>query len=152
MHGYVDFSVGDTGAVAHDVCDGVLFSYSECGSSQPEDVNGLGDGQSKRDCVASDNLQQISLRAERDGACSPLDRVYTMALDVTDSCGNFTTSDPFSLCVYHDKGHRPPKTGPVYHAQPDSNQSDERSGLNGSYGTGCGPGCSLECDPTQALP
>ena len=152
MHGYVDFSVDDTGTLAHDVCDGVALGYSGCGSSQPEDRDSLGDGESRGDCVVSEDLQELSLRAERDGACSPLDRAYTMALDATDSCGNFTTSDPFSLCVYHDKGHQPPKTGPTYMAQPDSNQTDTRPGYNGSYGTGCGAGCSMECDPTQALP
>jgi len=152
MHGYKDFGVDDTGTVAHDVCDGVVLSYSACGSSQPEDVNGLGDGQSTRDCVVASDLQQVSLRAERDGACSPLDRAYIMTLDAADSCGNSLTSDPFSMCVYHDKGHRPPRTGPVYHAQPESNQNDTRPGLTDSYGPGCGSGCSLECDPTQALP
>jgi hypothetical protein len=152
MHGYADFSVDDTGAAAADVCDGVSLGYSACGSSQPEDQDELGDGESRGDCVVTADFQEVSLRAERDGACSPLDRVYAMALDATDSCGNWVTSQPFSLCVYHDKGHQPPKTGPVYMAQPDSNQSDTREGYNGSYGTGCGGGCSLVCDPTQSLP
>jgi hypothetical protein len=152
MHGYADFSIDDTGTLAHDVCGGFSLTYSGCGSSQPEDRNGIGDGESKGDCVLAADLGRTSLRAERDGACSPLDRVYTMTLDATDACGNISTSAPFSLCVYHDQGHRPPKTGPVYQAQPDSNQNDVRPGWGGSYGSGCGGGCSLRCDPTQAQP
>jgi hypothetical protein len=151
-HGYKDFTVADTGIVASDVCNGVTLEYSSCASSQPEDANGLGDGRSTRDCVMSADGAMLSLRAERDGGCGPLDRTYTMTIDAFDNCGNTAVSDPFGLCGYHDRGHQPPATGPVYSANPDSNQDDTRAGVNGTYGADCGAGCSLACDPTQTSP
>lgn len=151
QHGYVDFGVGDTGIGGYDVCDGVSFAFSTCDSSQPEDADGMGDGRSDRDCVIAPDGQTASTRAERDGTCGPLDRTYTLAIDAADECGNAVTSDPIPICVYHDKGHRPP-AGTVYHANPGSNQNDSRPGTNGTYGTDCGAGCSLTCDPTQLGP
>ena len=154
-HGYVDFALGGTGIAAHDVCDDVSFEFSACASSQPEDADDSpadGDGSSTRDCVMSGDGQTVSMRAERSGVCGPLDRVYTTAIGASDNCDNVTPSDPFGICGYHDRGHQPPATGPIYSANPESNQNDTRAGTSGTYGADCGPGCSLACDPTQSLP
>jgi len=151
-HGYADFDLSDTGIVAHDVCDGVTLDFSSCLSSQPEDGTGLGDGSSTRDCVISPDGELLSTRAERSGSCGPIDRSYTMTIDATDDCGNTNESDPFGLGVYHDQGHQPPPTGPVYSANSDSDQDDTRSGSSGAYGVSCGPGYDPVCDPTQTLP
>jgi len=148
-HGYADFTVADTGISAHDICDGVSFAFTTCHSSQPEDASGTGDGESLRDCVIAPDGQTASTRAERNGACVALDRTYNMAIDAIDECGNATTSDPLSLCVYHDTGNSPYTGAPVYSANPSSNQSESRPGTNGTYGVDCGAGCSLACDPTQ---
>jgi hypothetical protein len=136
-HGYVDFDLGDTGAVAEDACGGpVSLRFADCASSQPEDD--LGDGHSERDCVISEDGQRLSLRAERSGTC-PGGRSYTVTMVAVDECGNETVSEGFGACVPHDR--RRPATGEVFSAAPGSTQKDERPGSNGGYGTDCGRGC-----------
>lgn len=133
-HGYVDFTIADTGIVAHDVCDGVTFEFSSCESSQPEDIGGGGDGHSTRDCLTDG--QNLHLRAERLGGCSHRGRTYRVTVDAIDACGNRTTSLPFEIGVPHDLAHQGP--GTQYSAN--GNQNDARPGVNGTYGTGCGAG------------
>lgn len=145
QHGYVDFHLSATQAAAHDVCHPITLNYSSCASSQPE--NTTGDGNSTRDCVFTETL--LSMRAERRGDCANVDRRYSSTVDAVDSCGNTTRSDAFGVCVYHDMGHQPPLTGPVFSANPGSNQNDFRPGTNGTYGAGCGPGCGMMCNPSQ---
>jgi len=142
QHGYVDFTGNDAGIEAYDVCHAVEAGlFSSCHSSQPENVNGLGDGNSTRDCVFEGG--SLHLRAERDGACAPVGRRYTMAMEVGDSCGHSTPTDPFDACVRHDR--RRPR-GPCFSPEPGSNQNDERSGTNGAYGADCGAGCHPPCE------
>jgi hypothetical protein len=149
QHGYVDFTVADTGIEAQAVCGGLTYSFSSCASSQAEDQSGTADGGSARDCVYEP--EALHLRAERDGTCSPKGRTYTMTMIATDACGNSTTSAPFTACVWHDKQHGPgSSTGRIYSASPGSNGNDTRAGTNGTYGTACGDGCGLICgEPGQ---
>ena len=136
QHGYVDFSVASTGATATSQCGIASIAFGSCTSSQQENAHGVGDGNSNRDCVYTPGT--LSVRAERDGACSPIGRSYSSTVVATDVCGNSTTSNSFDIGVFHDRGHAPPP--PYYSANPGSNQNDERPGVNGTYGTGCGNG------------
>jgi hypothetical protein len=152
-HGHADFTLAETGIEAVDLCgNGAELRFSaQSSSSQAEDDPDLGDGSSVDDVMISPDGQTISLRAERSGACGPMDRTYTLYVEAVDSLGNVSVSEPFSVCVYHDQGHEPP--GPYRSANPGSSSDDTRPGwTEGGYGVGCGPGCSLECDPTQDLP
>jgi len=135
QHGYADFTVADTGATATSACGIASIKFVSCNSSQPENSTGVGDGNSTRDCVYETGA--IHLRAERDGACSPVGRVYTMQMVAVDVCGNTTTSSSFDVGVWHDRG-RGPTGGTVYHSNGGTN--DTRDGANGTYGPGCGPG------------
>jgi len=141
-HGYVDFSIASTGAVATSQCGIASLEFASCSSSQEENAHGTGDGNSTRDCVYNDGT--LSLRAERNGACSPLGRVYTSSVSATDVCGNTATSSSFDVGVWHDRGHGPRL--PHFSANPGSNQNDTRAGNNGTYGTDCGPGINPACD------
>ncbi len=139
QHGYVDFDLADTGAVAEDDCGGpVTLRFADCRSSQPE--NDLGDGNSVRDCVISPDGQTVSLRAERSGNCAPVGRAYPLTLLAEDECGNDTPSEPFGACVPHDR--RRPGGGRIFSAAGGSNQVDRRLGSNGTYGEDCGQGCA----------
>jgi hypothetical protein len=142
QHGYVDFSLATSGAAATSQCGIASIGFSSCQSSQAENAHGTGDGNSVRDCVYTAGT--LSLRAERDGACSPLGRVYTSGVSATDVCGNTTVSNSFDVGVWHDRGHGPRL--PHFSANPGSNQNDQRVGNNGSYGTGCGAGINPSCD------
>lgn len=134
-HGYADFSVNDTGAEASSACGISSVEFASCGSSQPENSSGAGDGNTTRDCVFEPDA--VHLRAERDGSCSPVGRAYTMRLIATDVCGNRALSDPFEMGVWHDRGHAP-VTGTVYAGHGGSGAT--RTGTNGSYNPGCGSG------------
>jgi hypothetical protein len=137
QHGYVDFTVANTGATASSQCGIASITFASCSSSQQENAHGTGDGNSNRDCVYSPGT--LSLRAERDGACSPIGRSYSSTVVATDVCGNVSApSNSFDVGVFHDRGHAP--AGPYYSANPGSNQNDTRAGVNGTYGTGCGNG------------
>ena len=136
QHGYVDFTLADTGITAASACGIASVAFGACHSSQPENGLGVGDGNSVRDCVNGPD-GTLSMRAERDGACSPVGRVYSSAVIATDVCGN-TASTPFEVAVWHDRGHEP--AGPYRSANPGSNQNDTRAGTNGTYGLDCGDG------------
>ena len=103
QHGYVDFGVASTGVTATSQCGIASLAFASCASSQPENAHGTGDGNSTEDCVYTPST--LSLRAERDGACSPVGRVYTSSVVATDVCGNSTTSNGFDVGVWHDRGH-----------------------------------------------
>jgi hypothetical protein len=137
QHGYVDFSIADTGAAVTSTSGIASIGFASCHSSQPENGAGVGDGNSTRDCVYEPGA--LHLRAERDGVCSPVGRVYSSSIVAVDVCGNSTTSNSFDVGVWHDRDHGPTESA-VYSASPGSNQNDVRSGVNGSYGAGCGPG------------
>jgi hypothetical protein len=137
QHGYVDFTVANTGAVASSACGIASVAFNSCSSSQPENGTGVGDGNSTRDCTYEPGA--VHMRSERDGACSPHGRLYTSTLVATDVCGNSTVSNSFSVGVWHDRGHSPVGM-PLYAPVPGSNTNDTRPGTNGTYGTGCGPG------------
>jgi hypothetical protein len=142
-HGYVDFSLATTGAAASSQCGIASIGFASCSSSQEENAHGTGDGNSTRDCAYT--ADTLSLRAERNGACSPLGRVYTSSVSATDVCGNTAVSNSFDVGVWHDRGHGPRL--PHFSANPGSNQNDQRPGAtNGTYGTGCGPGINPSCD------
>jgi uncharacterized repeat protein (TIGR01451 family) len=135
QHGYADFTVADTGAAATSACGIASIQFVSCSSSQPENGPGVGDGNSTRDCVYEPGA--VHLRAERDGFCSPIGRVYSMQMVAVDVCGNTTTSDSFDVGVWHDRGHAP-TAGPVYRGSGGTNAT--RNGTNGTYGSGCGQG------------
>jgi hypothetical protein len=138
QHGYVDFTVANTGATATSQCGIASITFASCTSSQQENAHGTGDGNSDRDCVYSPDV--LSVRAERDGACSPIGRSYSSTVVATDVCGNVSApSNSFDIGVFHDRGHAP--ASPYYSANPGSNQNDQRPlAVNGTYGTGCGNG------------
>jgi hypothetical protein len=138
QHGYVDFTVANTGATATSQCGIASITFASCTSSQQENAHGTGDGNSDRDCVYSPDV--LSVRAERDGACSPIGRSYSSTVVATDVCGNVSApSNSFDIGVFHDRGHAP--ASPYYSANPGSNQNDQRPlAVNGTYGTGCGSG------------
>ena len=142
QHGYVDFSLATTGVAASSQCGIASIGFGSCTSSQEENAHGTGDGNSIRDCVYTPAT--LSLRAERNGACSPLGRVYTSSVSATDVCGNTAVSNSFDVGVWHDRGHGPRLA--YFSANPGSNQNDTRTGTNGAYGTGCGPGINPSCD------
>ncbi len=136
-HGYVDFTVQDTGAQAQAQCGIASISFASCASSQPENAYGTGDGNSTRDCVYEPGA--VHLRAERNGACSPIGRDYLMTLIATDTCGNAVTSNPIDVAVWNDRTHQP--AGTIYGARGGTN--DQRDGVNGTYNSdvdGCGSG------------
>ena len=134
-HGYVDFGVTDTGAVAESSCGIASVQFASCASSQPENGTGTGDGNTLRDCVYEPAT--LHLRAERDGACSPIGRIYGTTLLAVDVCGNVTNSNPVTVNVWHDRAH-PPTQGTVRFST--GNSQDVRNGTDGTYGTGCGAG------------
>jgi hypothetical protein len=139
QHGYVDFSVAATGAHATHACGIASYQFASCSSSQAENAVGVGDGNSWRDCVYTSST--LSLRAERDGACSPIGRDYASTVTATDVCGNTATSDALHVAVWHDRGHEPDLE--YYSANPGSNQNDQRplaTNNPGAYGTDCGTG------------
>ncbi len=140
QHGYADFNVSATGATATASCGTATIKFASCASSQSENATGTGDGNTTRDCVYEPGA--LHLRAERDGACSPVGRVYTMTLVAVDSCGNSATSNAFQVGVFHDRAH-PPTTGTIVSATAGSNAPDTRNGTNGTYGTGCGAGSPI---------
>jgi hypothetical protein len=139
QHGYVDLGVAGTGAAATSSCGIASYQFASCSSSQIENTTGVGDGNTVRDCVYEPS--SLHVRAERDGACSPIGRVYTTTVVAVDVCGNSTTSNPFDIGVWHDRGHAP-AAGTVIAATAGSNTPDTRPGTNGTYGTGCGAGSS----------
>jgi cysteine-rich repeat protein len=136
-HGYADFTVAATGAAAASFCGITSIQFASCSSSQPENGTGVGDGNTFRDCVYEPTA--LHLRAERDGACSQVGRVYEMRMAAVDVCGNTTTSNPFDVGVWRDRSN-PPAGGTIVHATTGSNTSDTRNGPNGTYGTDCGAG------------
>jgi hypothetical protein len=135
-HGYADFALAETGVAATSGCGIASIEYASCRSSQPENAWGTGDGNTLRDCVFEPGAAH--LRAERDGACSPVGRVYAMTVAATDVCGNRAISDPFSVGVWHDRGTA--ATGTIVHAVEGSGTRDTRGGTNGLYGMDCGLG------------
>jgi hypothetical protein len=139
QHGYADFTVAATGAVAASSCGIASVQFASCSSSQPENGTGTGDGNSVRDCVYEPGA--LHVRAERDGACSPIGRVYTTTVVAVDVCGNQTASNPFDIGVWHDRGHAP-AAGTIVAATAGSDTIDTRNGTNGTYGTSCGTGSS----------
>jgi hypothetical protein len=139
-HGYADFTVSSTGATASSSCGIASVRFASCSSSQPENGNGVGDGNSTRDCVYEPGA--LHLRAERDGACSPVGRVYETTLVAVDVCGNAAVSNAVDIGVWHDRGHQP-TAGTIVRATHGSNTKDTRTGTNGTYGTTCGLGISL---------
>jgi hypothetical protein len=135
-HGYADFSVASTGAVVSTGCAIASIQFASCASSQPENSTGVGDGNTWGDCTYEPD--SLHVRAERDGACSPIGRVYTMTLVALDVCGNSTVSSSFDIGVWHDRGHSP--RGPFVGATPGSGTSDTRPGNPATYGVSCGAG------------
>jgi uncharacterized repeat protein (TIGR01451 family) len=144
--GYVDFDLSTTGVVATSQCGIASIGFASCHSSQEENAHGTGDGNSTWDCAYS--ADTLSVRAARNGACSPLGRVYTSSVSATDVCGNTAVSNTFDIGVWHDRGHGP--NLPHFSANPGSNQNDTRQGVagfvDGTYGTGCGSGINPSCD------
>jgi hypothetical protein len=136
-HGYADFAIADTGVAAASACGIASIEFASCTSSQPENGWGTGDGNAIRDCVYEPAA--LHMRAERDGACSPIGRVYESTVVVIDACGNRSISDPFRVGVWHDRGGAPPN-GTIVHATDGSGTHDVRAGGNGTYGTDCGLG------------
>jgi hypothetical protein len=134
-HGYLDFEVSDTGAVAASSCGIASIQFASCSSSQPENGHGTGDGNTMRDCVYEPGA--LHLRVERDGACSPIGRVYAATLIAVDVCGNVTTSNLIDVNVWHDRAQAPTQ-GTVRVST--GNSQDVRNGTNGTYGTDCGAG------------
>ena len=134
-HGYADFNVANTGAAATSQCGIAAINFASCDSSQAENSVGTGDGNSTRDCVCAPGL--LSVRAERDGSCSPTGRVYGSRLVAVDVCGNSTTSNTFDVGVWHDRSQAP-SGATIVHAN--GGQNEARTGANGTYGAGCGAG------------
>jgi hypothetical protein len=141
-HGYTDFEVAQTGAAATSQCQIISIQFASCSSSQGENAVNTGDGNSVRDCVYSGST--LSLRAERNGACSPLGRVYTTRLVATDVCGHTAMSDTLEVSVWHGRA-QPPVSANIFHGIPGSDQDDTRPGVNGTYAAdpdACGSGSS----------
>lgn len=134
-HGYVDFTVADTGASAQSACGIVSVSFVSCRSSQRENAVATGDGNTLRDCIYEPNA--LHLRAERDGACSPVGRVYETTLMAVDTCGRFVLSSPMDVPVWHDRDHGPSQGTSTSSA---GGTLDVRQGTNGTYGIDCGSG------------
>jgi hypothetical protein len=132
-HKYADFTVSQMGATASSACGIASIQVASCSSSQQENATSTGDGNTVRDCVVSGDT--VSMRAERNGACSPIGRVYETTLVAIDVCGNTATSNPIDVAVFHDRGHAP-TGGTIY----GGTNSADHSGTNGTYGTGCGAG------------
>ena len=134
-HGYADFTVANTGAAATSQCGIAAIEFASCNSSQEENAYGTGDGNSLRDCVYAPGL--LSVRAERNGACSPVGRSYSSMVVATDVCGNSAASNTFDIAVWHDRG-KAPAGSTIVHAS--GGTGDSRIGVNGTYGVGCGAG------------
>jgi uncharacterized repeat protein (TIGR01451 family) len=133
-HKYADFTVSQMGATASSACGIASIQVASCSSSQAENATDTGDGNTTRDCVFAGGT--VSVRAERDGACSPTGRVYETTLVAVDVCGNTATSNPVDIAVWHDRGHAP-AGGTVYAGTSDA---DHSTATNGTYGAGCGAG------------
>jgi hypothetical protein len=84
-HKYVVFDIS-TFVTGMDNCPGAVSTlFYNCSSTEPE--NGLGDGNTLRDCVYVPATHSLYVRAERRGI-SPLGRFYSVAVNLVDSCGN----------------------------------------------------------------
>jgi hypothetical protein len=89
-HEYHTFTLSQLIASVTDDCDpSPSVVISGAGSDEPENSNGLGDGNTWDDIVISEDCQSIQLRAERNGNGNG--RVYTVYVTATDASGNSST-------------------------------------------------------------
>ena len=90
-HSYETINASDLIASVTDNCGGVSLSSAVITSvSSDEPDNGPGDGNTINDIVIAGDCKSVRLRAERFGSGNG--RVYTVALKVTDTAGNVTTT------------------------------------------------------------
>jgi hypothetical protein len=94
-HKYVCFDDLSSLSVITDICDDDVTVTVECQSNQCDDAaceeypGQQGDGTTSNDCFYDEDTDQICMRAERAGNQSG-DRVYSVLVSATDSCGNET--------------------------------------------------------------
>ncbi|HVE85611.1 MAG TPA: immunoglobulin-like domain-containing protein [Myxococcales bacterium] len=101
-HQMQSFNLSDCAAVV-DSCTGAtsingLGVISSISSDEPEDADGVGDGQTSGDIVITGS-SSFQLRAERDGRGNG--RVYGVNYSVTDAAGNVTKATCY-ISVPHD--------------------------------------------------
>jgi len=94
-HKYVCFDDVSSLSVITDICDDDITVTVECQSNQCDDAacdeypEQQGDGNTTDDCFYDEDTDQICMRAERAGNHAG-DRIYTVLVSATDSCGNET--------------------------------------------------------------
>ena len=107
-HKYVNISLSDCAAPAHDSCGGTLpvdqyGTILGVSSDEVEDANGNGDGRTCNDIVISSDGKSVQVRAEREGTGDG--RVYTVRYAVTSPSGG-TAQSTCHVYVPHDQSEQ----------------------------------------------
>jgi len=108
-HKYRTFNLSDCVVEVQDACEGPI-NVDDAGtivsiySDEPEDAQGVGDGQTVDDIVILGS-SSFKVRAERQGRGNG--RVYGVTFDVADAAGNITTATCY-VGIPHDKSGDPP--------------------------------------------
>ena len=93
-HEYVNIDIKDCVILVEDDRDGPIdlskVLIDSVSSDEPENENGVGDGDTWNDILFSDDCRNIMLRSERQGSGNG--RVYTIYLSVEDAAGNKATA------------------------------------------------------------
>jgi len=114
-HWYACFSPEELGLVVRDACsEPVTWSIASCSSDQPDggrDRRWNGDGRTADDCVVESDGHSFCVRSERAGTGPDAQdgRHYSIAIVVTDACGNVSNELPLAtIHVPHDRSPRDP--------------------------------------------
>ena len=88
-HKYRCFGQGDFDLAITDNCSSPPFTWTfdGCASDQPDNANGVGDGDTVNDCLVAPDRQSFCVRSERDGTV-PGGRHYGVTVMAVDACGN----------------------------------------------------------------
>jgi len=96
-HQYVGFGTDSFSPVIQDDCsEPVTWTFAACISSQADNANGVGDGNTVDDCTVT--ATTVRARAERYGT-DPDGRSYTVYATAVDGCNN--ASGPIAIGVIH---------------------------------------------------
>lgn len=114
-HKYETITVAQCVASVSDNCTTLSINdivISQVTSDEPEDAQGGGDGNTKKDIVIASNCKSVQLRRERDGSGNG--RVYTLHFSVNDEAGNVGTATYLVTVPHSQNGVPAVDDGPVY--------------------------------------
>jgi hypothetical protein len=113
-HKYVTFTLADFVLSVSDNCTDLSLDdvvISEVTSDEPEDVQGRGDGKTKKDMLLSSDGKSVKLRRERRGKGNG--RVYTIDIEAVDASGNVAT-ESFQVHIPRSRRRNAIDDGPAY--------------------------------------